>query len=73
VIHASIAVALKTQARVGPRSRGGGGRQAEHVLRSHLATEDFMRTWIVHNIEDSGEEKFVPKLYRHAMEAGGAA
>lgn len=45
------------------------GRLANTLARRFAgADEDFVRTWIVHNIEESGEtEKFVPKLYAHAM------
>jgi hypothetical protein len=44
------------------------GRLANALARKLAgADEDFVRTWIVHNIEESGEtEKFVPKLYEHA-------
>ena len=45
------------------------GRLANALARRFAgADEDFVRAWIVHNIEESGEtEKFVPKLYEHAM------
>ena len=50
------------------------GRLLNAFFRLHVANEEFVRTWIVHNIEESGEtEKFVPKLYRHAMEVRDAA
>jgi len=38
------------------------------LVRRFAATEEFMRAWILHNIEESGEtEKFVPRLYEHAI------
>lgn len=43
------------------------GRLLNSLLRRFAASEDFLRTWIVHNIEESGEtEKFVPDLFEHA-------
>jgi hypothetical protein len=46
------------------------GRALNALFRSRVASEEFVRAWIVHNVEESGEtEKFVPKLYRHALEA----
>jgi len=38
-------------------------------VRRLLGGVEFIETWILHNIEESGEtEKFVPKLYAHALE-----
>ena len=40
------------------------------VVRRVLGGVEFIETWILHNIEESGEtEKFVPQLYAHAMES----
>ena len=33
-----------------------------------FASEEMLRAWMVHNVEEVGEsEKFIPQLYAHAM------
>ena len=36
---------------------------------ANLISEDFIRAWVLHNIEESGEtEKFVPKQFEQARQ-----
>lgn len=42
-------------------------RLLNRLIRRFAISERFLRAWIVHNVEESGEtEKFVPRLFEHA-------
>ncbi len=50
------------------------GPLLNRFVRYRVGGEEFLRTWIAHNIEESGEtEKFVPRLYEQANVDGAVA
>jgi hypothetical protein len=44
------------------------GGLVARLAEKMLVSEEMLRAWILHNVEESGEtEKFVPQLYAHAQ------
>ncbi|NQY92306.1 MAG: hypothetical protein HRT46_11720 [Deltaproteobacteria bacterium] len=44
------------------------GGLVARLAEKMLVSEEMLRAWILHNVEESGEtEKFVPRLYAHAQ------
>jgi hypothetical protein len=57
---------MSEEPQTGPKI-GFLGPLVNSLLRRIGPSEAFLRAWIVHNIEESGEtEKFVPELFDHA-------